>query len=154
MSAAGRIAEWWSRLSGSRAGRSTFARLIAVAIPYSGTIRPYVLELTRGHARVLLRDRRRVRNHLGSVHAVALTNLGELTSGLALVPWLDNARGIVVQLTTTYHKKARGTLTAEARCEVPAVSAAMEQETRAEIRDAAGDVVAVVTAHWRLAPLE
>lgn len=152
MSAASRIGQWWQRLGGTATGRVVFARLIRSLIPYTGTVRPRVLELRRGYARVQMQDRRQVRNHLGSIHAVALTNLGEVTSGLALVPWLDNARGIVVELSTTYRKKARGTLTAEAHCEVPTVAAVMEQETSARIRDADGDVVAVVTARWRLSP--
>src|SRR5690606_37774900 len=84
--AAGRIARWWARLGGSAAGRVLFAGLLRTAIPYTGTIRPHVEALGPGHARVRLRDRRGVRNHLGSIHAVALTNLGELASGLALVP--------------------------------------------------------------------
>jgi acyl-coenzyme A thioesterase PaaI-like protein len=152
MSAAGRIAGWWRRLGGSVAGRVTFARLLRVAIPYTGTVRPHVLELRPGYARVSMRDRRRVRNHLGSVHAVALTNLGELASGLALVPWLDGARGIVVALTTTYERKARGPLVAEASCTIPVVTGPVEHETSAYIRDRDGAVVAVVTARWRLAP--
>lgn len=152
--AAGRIARWWARLGGSAAGRVVFARLLRTAIPYTGTIRPHVEALGPGHARVRLRDRRSVRNHLGSIHAVALTNLGELASGLALVPWLPEARGIVVELTTAYHHKARGTLHALAECVVPEVREPMDWTTTARIVDAQGVVVAEVTARWRLAPLE
>lgn len=154
MNAAARIAGWWRHLGGSAAGRSIFARLLRIAIPYTGTIRPRVLELRPGYARVRLRERRALRNHLGSVHAVALTNLGEVASGLALVPWLADARGIVVQLTTDYHHKARGSLIAEAHCEIPIVTATMDHETSAHIMNAAGEIVATVTARWRLAPLE
>lgn len=147
-----RIAKWWRRLGGTAAGRSVFARLLCLLIPYTGTVRPYVVELRPGYARVLMRDRRQLRNHLGSLHAVALTNIGEVASGLALVPWLKDARGIVVQISTRYLKKARGTLTAEGTSAVPEVVAPIEHETSAHIRDAAGDTVAVVTARWKLSP--
>jgi len=59
-------------------------------------------------------------------------------------------RAIVLALNTEYAKKARGTLVAEANVTVPAVTGDVEHDVRAEIRDAAGDVVAVVTARWRL----
>ena len=154
MNAAARIAVWWRRLGATASGRMLFARLLRIMIPYTGTVRPHVLALRPGFARVRMRDRRAVRNHLGSIHAVALTNLGELASGLALVPWLQDARGIVVQLTTDYHHKARGVLTAEGTCDVPLVRDVMEYRTHARITDEAGEVVATVTALWRLAPLE
>eukprot|EP00602_Paraphysomonas_sp_CaronLab_P007729 CAMPEP_0185027894 /NCGR_PEP_ID=MMETSP1103-20130426/13178_1 /TAXON_ID=36769 /ORGANISM="Paraphysomonas bandaiensis, Strain Caron Lab Isolate" /LENGTH=112 /DNA_ID=CAMNT_0027562065 /DNA_START=280 /DNA_END=618 /DNA_ORIENTATION=+ len=56
-----------------------------------------------------------LRNPFGSVHAVALTNLGELTSGLCLVSAMQHIkglRGIPVRIDTEYFKKARGRLTA------------------------------------------
>lgn len=123
-------------------------------IPYSGSIGATVVELEPGRVRIRLRDRRGVRNHLGSVHAIALANLGELASGLALVGALGpEARGILTGLDVRYHKKARGTLEALVSCQVPTVTGPMDRTVEAEIRDEADDLVATVTAHWRLGPV-
>src|SRR5579884_1530060 len=84
-SAGARLLRWWRRL----------ARLLGRLVPYTGTIGPRVVALEPGHARVAMADRRRVRNHLGSVHAVALANLAEVASGLALTTALSVARATV-----------------------------------------------------------
>lgn len=122
-------------------------------VPYSGTIRAEFLELEAGYARLQMRDRRAVRNHLESVHAIALMNLAELASGMALVSGLpDDARAIITHLEMDYRKKARGTLVAECRCEPPRSNDKAEQEIVAEIRDRSGEVVARGLARWVIGP--
>lgn len=144
----------WRRLAPLPGGRYLFSRMLGRMVPYTGALGARVETLEPGHARVTLRDRRGVRNHLGSVHAVALANLAEVTSGLAMLTSLpDNARGIVVHLGIEYLKKARGTLTAECRCQAP--SGAEETVTvTAEVKDAAGDVVARAAVRWLIRPVE
>ncbi len=146
-----RLLAWWRRCEGLPFGRALFTVVIRFAVPYSASIDPTVLALEPGHAKVALRDRSGVRNHLGSIHAVALTNLGELTSGLAMTAAMPpTVRGIVRSIVTDFAKKARGTLVAEAHVTLPEVIGDTDFEVRAEIRDSGGDVVATVRVLWRL----
>ena len=122
--------------------------------PYSGTIGARVADLEPGWCRVTLRDRRRVRNHLASVHAMALANLAEMTSGLAVLVGLPpGVQGIVTGFSISYLKKARGLLTAECRASALKVTAEQEYEAPVTLTDAQGDVVAHATARWRLRPI-
>jgi uncharacterized protein (TIGR00369 family) len=122
--------------------------------PYSGTIGARVADLEPGWCRVTLRDRRRVRNHLASVHAMALANLAEMASGLAVLVGLPTGvQGIVTGFSISYKKKARGLLTAECRVNGLNVTSEQEYEAPVTITDAQGDVVAAATARWRLRPI-
>lgn len=147
-----RLAALWSRCRGLPGGPWLFSRLLGRAVPYSGSINATIRELEPGRCRATLIDRRALRNHLDSIHAVALVNLGEMTSGLAMTMALPReVRGIVTEIGATYLKKARGTLSAEAVVTIPPVGpVAVDHRVETLISDAAGDVVCRVFTVWRL----
>lgn len=149
-----RLRRLWTRLTPLPGGKALFSFLLGRMTPYSGSIGARVAELTSGFCRVTLRDRRRVRNHLGSIHAIALANLAEMASGLAVLVGLPaNVQGIVTGFSISYLKKARGLLTAECRAERLDVTVEQEYEAAVAVTDAQGDVVARATARWRLRPI-
>ena len=90
-----------------------------------------------------------------SIHAIAIANLGEVATGLAMLVALPTTvRGIVLGLEVEYLKKARGRLVAECRVVVPEIVAERtELPVAADIRDQAGDIVARVRARWLLGPV-
>ena len=151
---AARLVGLWDKLHGLPGGQWLFSRLVGIAIPYTGSMRAIVREIRPGYARVELRDRRRVRNHLQSIHAIALTNIGEFTGGLAMTAAAPpNVRSILTRLDVEFLKKARGSVTAECSCELPRITEPVDYVVRTSVRDTSGAEVATVTATWRLSPV-
>ena len=147
------IRSLWDRLAPLLAGRRLFSFALGRMAPYTGSIRPRVLELRPGFARVAMRDRRAVRNHLDSVHAIALMNLAEVATGLALHYDLPgHARAILTGLSIEFLKKARGELRAEATAPIPAGLEREEIEVTTIVTDSAGDQVARASARWLVGP--
>ena len=147
------LRQQWRRLSVLPGGKRLFSKLLGGIVPYSGTLGAQVEVLQPGECMVTLRDRRRVRNHLRSVHAMALANLAELATGLALMNSLpDRARGILAGFSIEYLKKARGRLRAVCRCEIPDSNAEREYLLTGEILNADDEVVAIARARWLIGP--
>lgn len=147
------VRQAWDRLSGMPGGRAAFSRLIGMMAPYTGSMGARVVEVRQNYARVELRDRRSVRNHLSSVHAIALANLAELTGNVAVAYSLpDDGRFIVAGMSIDYVKKARGTITGECSMEMPTTAEKKEYEVPVTMRDGSGDVVATAVLRTLVGP--
>jgi acyl-coenzyme A thioesterase PaaI-like protein len=70
--------DWTSRLP---QGRRLFSRVFTLKAPYFGTVRPRFVELRPNYAELTIRKRRRVQNHIGTVHVIAICNGLEAAMG-------------------------------------------------------------------------
>ena len=129
-------------------GRWMFARVLGWLVPYVGPLSVDVEELTKGQARVSMRERWSLRNHVRSIHAVALINLGELTANLALTTLQPKGgRFLVTGVQAEYLKKARGLITCRVHLDKDWDHIS---EGVAEMTDRAGEVVCRVKVAWNL----
>jgi acyl-coenzyme A thioesterase PaaI-like protein len=137
------IRELWDMLSPLPLGKAAFSKAVGLAAPYTATIGAKVVTLRTGYAEVEMADRPGLRNHLSSVHAVALVNLAELTGNVALAYSLPNdARFIVAGLSIDYLKKSRGLIRATSECPVPPSSERAEYVVPVSMWNGDGEEVA------------
>ncbi len=101
-------------------GRALFSRLFARKAPYFATICPRVTALRPNFCEVRFAKRRKVENHIGTVHVIAICNALEMAMGglaEATIPkhlrWIP--RGMEVEYTAKADSDIR--VTAETRPE-------------------------------------
>lgn len=143
----------WDKLSKLPRGKHIYSYLIGRYAPYTGTIDALIEELHTGHSKVTLKDTPTVRNHLSSIHAVALANLAELTGNIALSYSMPaDARFIVSKMEIEYLKKARGKVTGVCDCPVPTSSEKQTYLVPVRILNEAGEVVCTAVLHSLVGP--
>ena len=99
-------------------GAEAFTKTITDSIPYFGTIDPLVTEVRNGFAVVFLKNQKKVHNHLGTVHAIAMCNAAEIVAGVvAENSTPDGARWIPKEMTVKYLAKAKTDLRVTAEAE-------------------------------------
>jgi acyl-coenzyme A thioesterase PaaI-like protein len=138
------VLSMYRRISRWPAGRWLFSRAVCFRAPYFATIAPRFVALEPGRCEVEIRDRRRVHNHIGTVHAIALCNLAELSAGVMTDASLPSTmRWIPKGMSVEYLKKARGTMHAIATPDIAIVdsSAGYELPVTVSVRDPQGDEV-------------
>ncbi len=144
----------WQKVHDKPMGNWFFSRTISAVVPYTGGLKARVKTWQQGYAKVELADIKANRNHLNSIHAAALTNLGEFASGLALTSMFDNKiRGIPNNINVDFIKKARGKLSAECKTKLPNFKNETQHTVTAEIKDTTGDIVAKVSVTWKLSKI-
>ncbi len=91
-----------------QAGPEMFSKGIAQVAPYFSTIDPEVIDLKPGYCEVMLRNQKKVHNHIGTVHAIAMCNAAELAGGMTTdVSIPKGARWIPQGMTVEYIAKAK-----------------------------------------------
>lgn len=105
----------YRRLTRWPLGHWLFTRMVCLQAPYFSSIRPLIRDLRPGSCTVFMRKRRRVKNHLGTIHALAMGNLCELAAGLVMESTLPpDMRWIPRGMKIEYLRKAETDVTAKA----------------------------------------
>ena len=116
----------YRRLTRWPGGRWLFAKLVCWKAPYFASIVPRIESLEPGRGIASIAHRRKVSNHIGTVHAIALCNLAEFVGGLTCeVSIPPTMRWIPKGMDVKYLKKAVGRMRATA---VPAFPAYVADE--------------------------
>lgn len=109
------VMKMWDRFSGYPGGKWLFGQVIARRAPYFKTVGPDVEELRPNYARMVLRKRKSVENHIGTVHVIAICNLLEMAMGVcaeASIP--KHLRWIPKGMSVDYTAKAGSDITGTA----------------------------------------
>lgn len=149
----------YERLRRFPGGRWLFGRGVGWRAPYFSSIRPYVAEYCPGYAEVQINDRFRTRNHIGTIHAIALCNLAELCAGLVMDSITSSPlRWIPKGMQVRYLRKARGRVTA--RCQFGETLPKVDRVTptdfiesvtlEVEIQDLSGQQVCIAHIEFHL----
>ncbi|NMC70309.1 MAG: DUF4442 domain-containing protein [Myxococcales bacterium] len=110
-----------SRLAGrleflpERLRRLAVTQLVRRTVPFTGTACLAVEELTPARVTVFVENRRRVRNHIGGLHAAAMTLAAETCSGFVVGMNVPDSRLLLMKsLQVEFRKRCRGGLRATA----------------------------------------
>jgi acyl-coenzyme A thioesterase PaaI-like protein len=149
---ANQVLALYTKLAGKPLGKWLFAKLVCWKAPYFASIAPRIESLEPGRGVASIAHRRRVTNHIGTVHAIALCNLAEFIGGLTCeVSIPPSMRWIPKGMTVEYLKKAVGTMRATATPAFAPYAAddGYELPFDVVVTDPAGDIVfRAVIAMW------
>lgn len=109
-----RMIDGFSRLPAPLRRRAITA-VMGRVIPFVGTANVEIEEMTPERVVVSIGNRRRVRNHIGGVHAAAMALAAETASGLVVVMNVPESRVPVIKsMRVQYKKRLQGGLRVEA----------------------------------------
>ena len=135
------------------AGLRIFSRLVTFKAPYFSSIRPVFLELEPGYARARISNRRSVRNHLGTVHAIAMANLCEFVGGTLMeVSIPPDMRWIPKGMTIRYLGLAKTAVTAECRLDRWDWNETQDVIMELKVTDKSGTVVSEASIPMYVSP--
>jgi hypothetical protein len=106
------VLDLWNKTSVLPLGNRIFSIAFSQKAPYFATIRPRFTVIEPNHAELVIRKRRGVHNHIGTVHAIALCNGLEAAMGaLAEASIPRGKRWIPKGMEVAYTAKADSDIT-------------------------------------------
>lgn len=122
-----KLIEIYRKCAGLPLGKTIFSKLVCFKAPYFSSIKPLFLELKPGYCEILLKKRRSVTNHIGSVHAIAMCNVSELAAGTMLEASIpSHMRWIPKGMSVQYLRLARTDLKAICKADLDGMNVAGE----------------------------
>ena len=132
----------WQKCDKSALGRWLFSYSVCRKAPYFASIKPRFEMLEPWRARVSMKKRRAVENHIGTVHAIAMCNLCEIAAGTmteasipATMRWLPKG------MSVAYLKRAETDVTAHASMAPVREGPARDVPVEVDVKDASGTIV-------------
>jgi acyl-coenzyme A thioesterase PaaI-like protein len=124
----------WNKTAALPLGKRIFSLVFTQRAPYFATIRPRFVDLRPNRAELVIPKRRKVHNHIGTLHAIALCNGLEAAMGaLAEATIPSDKRWIPKGMDVSYTAKADSDVTCIAETDP-------EQWTDDALPDSGGDV--------------
>jgi acyl-coenzyme A thioesterase PaaI-like protein len=106
------VLDLWQKTSRLPQGKRVFSIAFARKAPYFATVRPRFVDIRPNHAELVIRKRRKVHNHIGTLHAIALCNGLEAAMGaLAEATIPRDKRWIPKGMEVAYTAKADSDVT-------------------------------------------
>src|ERR1700759_2923721 len=132
------------------AGDRVFSRLFTLKAPYFGTVKPRFVELRPNYAELTIRKRRRVHNHIKTVHVIAICNGLEAAMGaLAEASIPRHKRWIPKDMEVSYTAKAVSDITCTAETD-PEAWTSDEHDVPVRVRAVRDDGTVVVEGGIRV----
>jgi len=138
--------------------RRALSLALGKLVPYVGTSRLVIEEMTETRCVVVARNLKPIRNHIGQVHAVAMSLAVETATGFVTAMNIGpDALPLIKSLEVQYKKRTKGdiravaTLTADQRQQM-AGSERGNTVVEVHVTDATGDEPISCTAVWAWVP--
>ena len=138
--------------------KSLLSYVVGRTVKFVGTAGIQFEEMTRDRVVVTLKNRRKVRNHIGQIHAAAMVLLAETATGMVLGMNLpDDKIPLIKSLKTNFVRRSKGTMRAEAWLDEVQKQRILTDEkgevlVNVKVRDESGEVPIECEMLWAWIP--
>jgi len=126
-----------------------FSVIMGKVIPFSAKSKFSIEKLEKGYMRVSLPYIKANMNHIKTHHALAMSELGELATGVCLAYSLPKKSQVILKsLSTEYLKKGKGKLVVEAKFDLDKIKDRGDIVFDIQIKNKAKETVAKAQYIW------